>query len=174
MDPSILFMIALIVALVAGVIGTAFSNWFLQGVATLVFGVALWLFAGSTILAFTIEHWPFLVAGAIGYVTFGILYALWRHWALVNSDSVQSLLKSGLGEWKRKGGEGRFKDSLYFPSSAMPNKREILVWIAWWPISIVFYFLGDVLRDIFVGIYNRIVGVFTAISDRAVRRAGGE
>ena len=165
MDPSIFFVIALVVALLAGLVGGAFRNWFVVGLATIFAGIALWLFAGAAVVLFVTGNWPLLLGGVAGYLVLGILYGIFRHWRHVNSEPVQQLLR----KWKAEG-----SDDLHFPRTARPDRDALISHIAWWPLSIIFYFFGDVLRDLFVGIYNKIAGVFTAITDAAVRRAGGE
>ncbi len=174
MDPSILFVIALVILAVAGLVGGAFQNWFVVGVAFIAASVATWLYAGPAILSYVASNWLQLLGGASIYLVLGILYALYRWWAHVSSDKVQADIKMGLKQWREADIGRPFKESVFYPTTIRPKRHEILTWLIWWPISFVFYFFGDLMRDFFHGLYRRIAAIFTAISDRAVRRAGGD
>lgn len=52
---------------------------------------------------------------------------------------------------------------------ASTNKADIVMWMMYWPLLIVWYILHDMLGDMFRGIYNRLAGHFQNVSNAAFK-----
>jgi len=46
------------------------------------------------------------------------------------------------------------------------SKTSVIMWIGYWPLSLVWFIINDAVREIAETIYNYISGVFQRISDR--------
>jgi hypothetical protein len=50
---------------------------------------------------------------------------------------------------------------------ASENKGTITLWAVMWPFSVIRYIIGNALKDFFSMIFNKLKGVYDAISDKA-------
>lgn len=96
----------------------------------------------------------------------------------IDKDRLQSLVGEDLQEYIEKirsysgqhwAGAGNSKTVAAFHESLAPkavtNKSSIVMWIAYWPVTIFWYFCADFLADIGKALYNMVGGHFQKMSN---------
>lgn len=48
---------------------------------------------------------------------------------------------------------------------ASNHKGSIIIWLAYWPIGIIWYLIADLMTDLFKGVYEMIGGYFQRVAD---------
>jgi hypothetical protein len=164
----------------------------LSFLATVALFLFLELLAGVQVTAWVAAH-PWVVVGAAAaYLPLGICWSLFRwNWYVggelrhvsdrrsdwyVNQfrDIAERLaaraayLAGGLPESHRAAWEKHIDESAPLASNF---KSRICFWIAYWPISAAWWFIGDLLTELVEKIYRCISKWFDAIVERQKRKA---
>lgn len=80
----------------------------------------------------------------------------------IPADMIQQVRS----EWRDDSGYGRPYRSTTMKPSPLNHKKMITMWMAFWPWSLVFYAFGRLAIDVLNWMWRRLVGFFTAITNR--------
>lgn len=116
----------------------------------------------------TVPWWGWVV-GVLGYALIGIIWSLFKWTRYVSKAHTQFVEKKKTwmadqrninikGSW-----EQNVKDNDLIPN-ANNQKSKIAFWISYWPISIFWAILQDLLREIGEWIYERINSLYHKIT----------
>lgn len=111
-------------------------------------------------------HWKFVVPVILGYFVIGAGWSLWR-WFRHCKTTVQALHSNMDQRLSKADAEQRIRtDYRVIPSS---NKSRLTSWVLFWPWSMFWNLLGDLLT----GIYDSLAGIYIKISDSVITKAIG-
>lgn len=131
------------------------NDWFGGATGTLLVGGLLITFFGADVNPFTwvwanpglvlefVSYW--LLAGAFWSIVRWYLFLL----------KVRARTRASASQSKQQTPLTRPRDSY-----ASENKSRITGWIAYWPFSIVGYFLGDFLTNVFKNVYRVLSSLY--------------
>lgn len=145
------------------------DNGFVSSLAVIGFVLALWLF-GDIGALFTLTGISTLLSLVVVYLFIGALWSvakwlffLWeaKAWYTKNKARMDDDLKRGYFEGNRY-----FRDHKDFPPRAARHKAQIMLWIAYWPFSMVWTLLNDPITRAVKAIYNALGGLMQRMSDR--------
>jgi hypothetical protein len=159
---------------------------------SLVVYLGLVQFLGNTpVLAFLETHSLWVLGLAGGFIGLGILWFNWRwHWLTAkmrgrynevfqpwcqqkgiedlppqDDDSDSALaLKAEWEEHFRSHGCDEF-GQIEFRPRFRDHKNEILTWMAAWPLDLVVWLVGEVLRDFWISVYYQFQGLLQKIME---------
>jgi hypothetical protein len=138
--------------------------------------LALDLFGNAELWSWIASNPLVLAGGAVGYVAFGIAWSMfkWFKFArkrlVVYQNQRSKFMKNhGLGENDEMPANLYLSWSDYLTGAiALPDprkeKRRIVAWMSYWPWSVIYFVLADLVREIFQFVYNRTSVIFQRIT----------
>ena len=149
-------------------------------VSLLVFGACLQYLGGVDILNYVTSHPLAVCLAVLGYLLAGMTWSVIR-WYIFCRDQLRQyntlksdfLKEKGLSETKLVPEELRsdwllrlesYRQISYAPS-VRDHKNQIIGWMAFWVISMIWFFINDLVKWIFKEIYHFISGFLQRIAD---------
>ena len=157
----VLFEIALLFILVINECETAATA------SLFIFGLIVHFFTKLNVLQFFRENGTFILELAAIYIGAGLAWSVAKWYFFVRDKRAEY---DAIVEEFKKGDKKDFKWQVErrvgeIPPRAVRHKREIVSWISYWPISVVWTLLDDFLKKLFHRIYDLFAGVFQRISN---------
>lgn len=109
---------------------------------------------------------PWAVAMAvIAYIPAGVGWSTFRWWKLLNAaaSDIREEKPNYKPRWSTDTWEKYVSDNLPKPSR---HKEEIILWIAYWPFSLLAYALIDFLQELGELVYAKISKIYQSMADR--------
>lgn len=129
----------------------------------------------------TLWHHPWTaVAGVLGYIAIGVLWSFPKWWFFVHQvrdryiDELNGYkLSRGLAPDKILNPDemAAFKKATHYrwdnqiPPQVSKNKNTVLVWMMYWPFSLLWTLFDEPIQRAFRWIFERIKGVYQRISE---------
>ena len=142
----------------------------------------LWAFLGMVgffsigFLAYDVNPFVWVYNNPMKLVTGGVLFgAIGAAWSFfkwrkrILSEDIQYRMVRAKEEYRKLYPDAEpkdYTDSMYFPdqAKASQNKDRIVAWIVLWPLSVIGYFIGEILLEIAEKIYELFSGVYNRIT----------
>jgi protein-S-isoprenylcysteine O-methyltransferase Ste14 len=160
------------------------------------------IFAGFPQLSEFFSHPTNVVATAVGYLVFGILWAFTKWYMLINKTKTEfttfrdkyltkNNLNPGYFSTAPKTQEDELTHDAYVMAivrqfgytgyhapitvqeaikcirpMASRHKLSIMFWIGYWPFSVIWFLISDLVREFAEFVYNKVAGTFQRLSDR--------
>jgi len=171
---GIVLLVGLVVAFFAG----AWEKYWLSTIAlTIAFCVSGLTF--SAIGAFVVANTALVVAGALSFVVVGILWSFFKWFRFCRAKA--NLGKEEIAQRFRNAEryqnphdacevdsqEKRLNFMLRFKPNVRYELDRIAGWIAFWPLSIFWTIVTELLRDVFVDVAKFFKKQYQTITDRA-------
>lgn len=155
----------------------------------------LWVFSDIPVVSYVFHNPVRIVATILGYLVAGTLWSIakWYFFVLNVRDDYYEARKSfceeqGIAgtEWtpeqKQRWEKYFARQRSYFRSGvdsfgrpiARENKERIVMWMCYWPWSMVWTILNDPFRRLFLAIYEYVQGIHDSISRRLYRNFQGD
>lgn len=115
----------------------------------------IWVFSHNPFL-WIFDHLAIVGYSAIAYLILGFLYSMFKY--------KKFLAKKRRGFIGPEAGWNSFKLAHYSPPRM---KGDILGWLFWWPLSIVGYFISDLVYDMLDKLWQSIKVTFENIFNEA-------
>lgn len=132
------------------------KDWHYFGVGELfVYALFLQLVAGVNIIGLIIAHPLLAVAYFAGYLIIGTIWSIVKWWVYLRKKA------ESLREQKANG----YKISSYQIPKAKDKKGKIANWILFWPISFIWTFLDDVVKEIANKIVETLNSLYQGIAN---------
>ena len=131
----------------------------------ILFGLLVHFIAKVNVITFVQAYWKDILALAAVYVALGLGWSVakWCFFVLDLREKYDQFLldhkDTKFTAWDLMCAVGDL------PPRAAKHKSEIVSWIAYWPISVLWTLLHDFFRKVFNRIYDLFAGVFQRISD---------
>jgi hypothetical protein len=158
-----LFALAMFVAIC---VSSYNDSFFAATLFLIMFGVAAHFAFKLDLTPYLPKTWKGWVVAVVAYIAIGALWSTFKFWT-VYTDHVRYLKEV------YENHEYLHKDyptwNEYLDAKAHPvsyYRDRILCWLAYWPASAVAYVFADLLRDVFVWLYDQMSFVYQAIADR--------
>lgn len=150
-------------------------------ISVIVFATLMALFGGPNVFRFARDHPVSFSLWVGGYIVAGTIWAIVKWWFFVRKvrrkyDDAKSKFLKGKGfnvmvippelreDWRRTIGFG-----FGAPPQAREHKGDILFWMTFWPFSLTWTLVDDVITRIFEEIYEALHSFLQSISNRAFR-----
>tara|TARA_R110002110_G_scaffold181552_7_gene387940 strand:+ start:53 stop:658 length:606 start_codon:yes stop_codon:yes gene_type:complete len=146
-----------------------------------------WLIFGISVVTAVVSN-PLLAAGAFaGYILAGIAWAYPKWWFHVRSlrneyvdvmraflsnrgyegaESADEIPAQYLNAWHSTRSYSHW--SRIFPILARANKRKIMTWMVWWPVSMVWTLINDPIRKMYRYIWDALRSTFDRVAASAM------
>ena len=129
-------------------------------------------------------NWPTYLLRVGSYVLLGLLWSMFKwfrkaykagkdfkKWSETFNEEIEREIKNRTKKTEQEIlNEARIefdtRRDAYMPK-ASENKGTITLWAVMWPFSVIRYIIGNALKDFFSMIFNKLKGVYDAISDKA-------
>lgn len=143
-----------------------------QAVASLaIFGLVTHYFGGVDYVAYVRTHGVMILEFAAAYLVSGAAWSVVK-WFFFCRDLKQKYL-GYKADYFRHHVTGTPAQSHSYatqftgdvPPSAQDHKSQIVSWIGYWPVSLIWTLLDDFLTKVFKEIYNVLSGVFQRIAN---------
>lgn len=166
------FWVSILAALGFGIFLVEKENGFAATIALLLELGILVLFSDVPIFVWIAANQMLLIYCLIGYFIIGIMWAIakWyfyvldrRDEALIIKEDHPSLNREDL--IRKITTSTRYND-LSFPPNAKEHKADFLRWSSYWPLSITWSLLNDIISRIWTTIYSYITGILQKISNK--------
>ena len=123
---------------------------------------------------------------AAAYIAVGVPWAVFKWHRHIQSDHCQRAMRDGLKRYRGMdnpaypvhayGSEDEqrsFIKSEWFPPEclAATNRERIMSWMALWPLSVIGYVAGDLLRDAYQKLFSMVVGVFDSVTRKGLPKS---
>ena len=154
------------------------SPFWATGFAILV-AVFMQLFSPIPIISLAIEHPFHTLAYFVGYLAAGTAWGIGKWWFYLGNvktkynRAVKLYNASTTKDWKNfndfiiEEGLNTYElDSETYRPLIAKNKRRFMIWMVYWPFSMVWTLLNDPIRKIFNWIYDRLAGMLQGMSDK--------
>ena len=158
------------------------------GLSLVVFLLGLQFFGGNDIFGYIATHPGFLVLMVLGYLAAGVVWAVIR-WYLFCVDQVrhyndlkarfleekgqpqateipQELQEEWLVRLQGHSAPGDYSRKLSDIPKVRDHKRRIINWMAFWVISMIWFFINDLVRRVFREIYYFISDFLQNIANK--------
>lgn len=138
--------------------------------AILYFSLA-WVFFSSNPFVWVYQNPAMTLSIVAIYCAAGAAWSMFKWYKRITSQAVQVKLTKAKTDYDQKNPGAGPKDyfsSPWFPLEAQPsrNKDAITAWIAFWPLSVIGYFFGELLVDFFGRIYAALASTYENITTR--------
>jgi len=118
------------------------------------------------ILGFVQTHALEVAGGAVVYFAVGILWSIIK-WYWYVGDEVNRVKDQRSANQSDESWKEELKRRI--PSPAR-YKDRIMRWIGYWPISVFWFVVHDLVMDVLNFLYNRFAGVYRKITEAAITR----
>ncbi len=151
---GIILSIAYIVATEKDFQGFAITATIIAGI---IYAKPLWLFIAAS--------WQLVLLAVLGYAIAGGANTVWR-WLRFCKKYVETHPYKSVEDWEK--GNTKSAES-YYKSKLRPgdHKSQLISWIAYWPWSLLWNFIGDFLT----AIYEALANVYQRTADSVIRKA---
>ena len=128
----------------------------------------LQLFFGVDVLGFVKTFPIHLACAAIVYVLCGLGWSIFK-WYWYVTKEVDKLKERYPKDYETKTKTWLEALERYVPK---PNseKTRIIGWMGYWPLSLVWFLVDDIVKEIFNWLYYRFAAIYQKITDAAIRR----
>jgi len=135
----------------------------------LVFFGITWFFYGVNPFSWIISNPLSALLGIGVYCAVGVLWSLFKWRKRLISEPMQLLMSEARARFVTQNPESDPMDYVHsydFPSKATAsyNKDRIVSWIVAWPFSVIGYFVGELLYNLFENIYKLFSGLYDRIT----------
>lgn len=191
------FLIADLLFLAGLVTLVEFERGTVAGIVLAIAFAAFCFFAAINPLTWVLANPGTLILTILGYGAIGIVWSIIKWFFYTRNDTNQAIIKAAHNSWKdneskkdtartKEGNlDTRYKEIAppqtfeeYMKTSASSslfnpkqNKVRITRWMIWWPTSIIWTLLSDLIINIFNFIYDKLAFVFKSILDGQIKRA---
>lgn len=170
----------MIVELIALFAFVSNEQGFWATISIIVFGAALQWFGSTDIIDYVRTNPLTIVIGVVAYFVIGAIWGIVKWWIFCH-DSLEAY-KEQRDNWLRNHNvpagtvpvELRTEWNQYISSNRMrisvppqvrDHKADIIRWMAFWVVSIVWSFLDDFVKRIFRTIYQKLAKTLQGMSD---------
>lgn len=170
-----------------------FVIWFLYGVnedslaattwCIVLYTLFLQFLAGVDIIAYVTSNPLAILSGTLLYFMLGLLWSVFKWHLFVSHEAahlrqlkkeflakknleVSAIPDALIEEFKRS---VSFSNLCVYRPSVTQNKERITCWVAYWPMSIIWFVLDDFVKNMAEAIYDRMASTYQSVLDRNYR-----
>lgn len=125
-------------------IGTLHEAYSVNTVSLIIYGALFWWLKDFNYTDFLVNNWTWILLGIVIYFLVGFIWSLHK-WRLLCKREFKKYNN-------RKPLIAHYDD-------------KIIGWMSYWPMSMLVYVLGDLVRDAFHTILERTYGLYEKIAD---------
>jgi len=138
--------------------GTHEENGWVSSFSLMMYVGILAFFFNVPVFSYIVDNPLTIILATLGYVVAGTLWSFFKWWMVVN-DYVK--------KYNKLKKDDKNYTSTYDRPAASDEKTTFAYWIAYWPLSITWFFFGDFLNRIFKGIVDKFGRVYESIEKKA-------
>ncbi len=130
------------------------------------FGLLVHFFCGVNLIDFVKVNYLTIVLYSVYYVGVGVLWSFPKWYFYLRS--VKTIITESRDSYKNERDWLSYNEQRFggIPPRVGRHKAKIISWIAYWPFSILWTLLDDLLTKIVTEIYNSLSGLYQKISNK--------
>jgi len=156
------------------------DSWHATWISLVCFGALWWATGGHNPFPWLGRHWQDLLMGALAYFVLGGMWSIIKWWFYLHKranyyeENIKPDLEkkwSGFVDSQKAAYKNDFKNyvqaNVYdMPPDVKNHKGDIMMWMCWWPMSLLGSVFSDLLHNIFQWIYRMLSTMLANMAKR--------